>query len=129
MRSASSVVALCAALAGTQAIGAEPPAEPRVRLVIQRALVAGLRYHDAASIWPQLRVGMPVLLLREPGNLHDESAVRVQTRAGTLGYLSRRDNPAIAWALDQGHPVAGRIERLERLRNGVRRVEIEVYAE
>lgn len=122
-------MAVCAALLCGQGLCAELESHGVVRIVIQHAMVAGLRYHDAPALWPQLRAGMAVSLVREPDNPHDPGAVRVQLPSGLLGYLSRRDNPALGWALDQGHPIGGRIARLEQLRNGARRMEIEVYAE
>lgn len=129
MRLASSAVVVCAGLLCGHGLRAEPGPEPSVRFVVQHAIVAGLRYHDAPAIWPQLRAGMAVSLVREPDNPHDPGAVRVQLPSALLGYLSRRDNAALGWALDQGHPIGGRIARLEILRNGARRMEIEVYAE
>lgn len=129
MRLASSAIAVCAAVLCGPALCAEPAPQPSVQFVVQHAMVAGLRYHDAPAIWRQLRTGMAVALVREPDNPHDPGAVRVQLPIGLLGYLSRRDNPVLGWALDQGHPIGGRIARLETLRNGVRRMEIEVYAE
>jgi len=122
MRSAASALALCAAL-GAQA------EEPRVLLLVQSSPLAGFRYAGAAEVWPQLRVGDELALVREPDNPHDGNAVRVEWRGRKLGYVPRRQNAALAWGLDRGAALRARVSRLLAHPNPARRIEFEVFAE
>jgi len=103
--------------------------EPHVRLVVQSSPLAGFRYHEAAALWPELRVGDALELVREPANAHDDNAVGVLWRGHKLGYVPRRENAALAWGLDRGEPLRARISRLARHPNPARRIEFEVYVE
>lgn len=100
-----------------------------VRLVVQSSPLAGFRYHAAAELWPELRVGDALELAREAGNPHDGNAVAVSWRGRRLGYVPRRENATLAWALDRGERLSARISRLAWHPNPARRVEFEVYAE
>jgi hypothetical protein len=103
--------------------------QPSVRLLVQSAPLAGFRYHAAAQVWDELRVGDALELGREPANPHDRNAVSVSWRGRKLGYVPRRDNAALAWGLDRGDALRARISRLVRHPNPARRIEFEVYAE
>jgi len=107
----------------------DPHAEERVRLLVQNSPLAGFRYHAAAEVWRELRVGDPLELAREPGNPHDANAVRVLWRGHMLGYVPRRENGALAWGLDRGTPLRARISALAYHPNPARRVRFEVYVE
>jgi hypothetical protein len=126
MRSLSSVLALALLLAGP-APAQERPA--RVRMLVQSSPLAGFRYHGAPQLWRELRVGDALQLAREPQNPHDPFAVSVSWRARQLGYVPRRQNRAIAWALDRGEPLIARISRLSEHPNPARRLEFEVFVE
>jgi len=104
-------------------------AEPTVRLVVQSSALAGFRYHAAAEVWDELRVGDALTMEREPDNPHDANAVSVSWRGRKLGYVPRRDNAALAWGLDRGEPLRARISRLTSHPNPSKRVEFEVYAQ
>ena len=99
---------------------------PGVRLVVQSSPLAGFRHHEAAALWGALRVGDALTLVREPDNPHDPRAVRVDWRGHRLGYVPRRENDALAWALDRGDTLRARISRLDATRPPSRRVEFEV---
>jgi hypothetical protein len=125
MHSAPRVVgaaALCAALLA-QAEG------PRVLLLVQSSPLAGFRYAQAAEVWPQLRLGDELALVREPDNPHDANAVRVEWRGAKLGYVPRRENATLAWALDRGAALRARVSRLAPHPNPARRIEFEVFME
>jgi len=126
MPSASRLLALFVLLSGTAAAG-EPA--PRVRFLVQSSPLAGFRYHAAAEVWPELRVGDVLELLREPDNPHDAAAVSVSWRGRRLGYVPRRQNAAVAWALDRGERLQARISRLREHPNPARRMELEVFLE
>lgn len=100
-----------------------------VRMLVQSSPLAGFRYHGAPQLWGELRVGDALQLAREPENPHDPLAVSVSWRARQLGYVPRRHNQAIAWALDHGEPLRARISRLSDHPNPARRLEFEVYVE
>jgi hypothetical protein len=75
-----------------------------------------------------MRVGDRLRLVRETANPYDASAVRVEWRGRTLGYLPRHDNAAAARQLDRGVPLEGRVVELRENRNRSRRIEFEIVA-
>ena len=116
--------ALCLAL-----WAAPLPAQETVRLVVQSSNLAGFRYHAAAEVFGELRVGDALQLAREPDNPHDPNAVSLSWRGHKLGYVPRRDNATLAWSLDRGDALRARISRVTTHPNPARRIEFEVYAE
>jgi hypothetical protein len=100
-----------------------------VRLLVQSAPLAGFRYHAAAEVWDELRVGDALELSRESDNPHDPNAIAVTWRGRKLGYVPKRDNATLAWGLDRGERLQARISRLAPHPNPARRIEIEVFAE
>lgn len=123
MRFPISALLLAAALAQAQSPGAA------VRLLVQSSPLAGFRYAEAREVWPQLRAGDPLELVREPANAFDANAVRVEWHGRKLGYVPRRQNAALAWGMDRGERVTARISRLAAHPNPARRIEFEVYVE
>ena len=100
-----------------------------VRFLVQRSRVAGTRHGELALVRDGLRVGDDLELSREPDNPYDPRAIRVDWRGHKLGYVPRRDNGALAWALDRGEALAARISALpSRPRSGAR-IDFEVYLE
>jgi hypothetical protein len=108
---------------------AAQPGSGHVRLLVQSSPLAGFRYHDAAAVWTELKVGDPLELQREPLNEHDASAIGVSWRGRKLGYVPRRANAALASAMDQGERPHARISRLTDHANPARRLELEVFLE
>jgi hypothetical protein len=109
------------------------PAAPSARaaeavIVVQRAALAGLRHYEAPRVWREMRVGDRLRLVRETDNPHDASAVRVEWRGRTLGYLPRQDNAAAARQLDRGAPLEGRVVELRENRNRSLRIEFDIIA-
>lgn len=98
-------------------------------MLVQSSPLAGFRYHAGAEAWPEMRIGDRLELAREPDNPHDPAAVSVSWRGRKLGYVPRRDNAALAWALDRGERLQARISRLAEHRNPSRRLELEVFIE
>ncbi len=129
MPSASSAATAAAALVLAIIAAVDAPAgehAARVLLLVQSSPLAGVRYHEALALWEHLRVGEPLELLREPDNPYDSNAVRVEWRGRRLGYVPRRENAALAWALDRGMPLRARISALESHPNPARRIRFEV---
>ncbi len=85
----------CAAIGHNQAMA------ETVRMLIQSAAVAGFRHHQAPTLFDQLRPGDTLTLRREPDNPFDRHAIQVLWQGQLLGYVPRRNNQALAWALDQ----------------------------
>ena len=104
-------------------------AQPAVRLVVQSSALAGFRYHAAAEVWDELRVGDQLVMQREPDNPHDANAVSLSWRGRKLGYVPRRENATLAWGLDRGEPLRARISRLSAHPNPAKRLEFEAYVE
>lgn len=102
---------------------------PTVRLLVQSSPLAGFRYHAAAEVWETLRVGDRLELVRETDNRFDPKAISLAWRGRKLGYVPRRENAALAWALDRGESLSARISRLTEHPNPARRIEFEVYIE
>ncbi len=100
-----------------------------VRLLVQSAPLAGLRYYAAAEVWPELRVGDTLELARESTNPHDINAIAVTWRGRKLGYVPMRHNAALAWGIDRGERLQARISRIAPHPNPARRLEIEVFME
>ena len=85
----------CAAIGHNQAMA------ETVRMLIQSAAVAGFRHHQAPTLFDQLRPGDMLILKREPDNPYDRHAIQVLWQGQLLGYVPRRNNQALAWAMDQ----------------------------
>ncbi|HKO88876.1 MAG TPA: HIRAN domain-containing protein [Burkholderiales bacterium] len=100
-----------------------------VRILVQSSPLAGFNYHQAALLWDDMRVGDRLELRREPDNPHDSQAIRVDWRGHKLGYVPRKENASLAWAMDQGQRLAARVSRMELSADPRRRIEFEVYVE
>lgn len=98
-----------------------------IKILVQSSPLAGFQYHAAGELWPELRVGDALTLIREPDNPHDRNAVRVEWRGRSLGYLPRAQNRAVAAEMDRGTAVSGRIARLREHKNPWQRLLIEVF--
>ncbi len=81
--------------------------------------VAGVKFHDALDVWSELDEGMPVTLVRDTENRHDDNAVAVVYASDnedgvrqeyTLGYIPKEVNAQIAAMLDMGWPEMLRCE-------------------
>jgi len=106
-----------------------PGQTPSVQILVQSSPLAGYRHGEAAAVWPLLRLGDPLELVREAQNPNDANAVRVDWRGRKLGYVPRRENAALAWGMDRGTPLRARVSRLVEHRNRARRIEFELYLE
>ena len=98
-----------------------------VKVLVQSSPLAGSQYYALSSVWDEIRVGDKLLLKREPENRHDGNAIRVEWNGRRLGYVPRRENRALAAAMDRGERVEARVSRLAKHRNPWQRVEFEVY--
>ncbi len=134
MRSAREWRFVVALMLAAQASLAASPAcaqqqQARVKMLVQSSPLAGFRHAEAASVLPDVRRGDELTLVREPDNAFDRNAVRVEWRGRKLGYVPRRENAALAWALDRGETLRARVSRSEWHPNPARRIAFEVFVE
>lgn len=122
MRSARLALALGLLLCVSAAVAAET-----VKILVQSSPLAGSQFYAVAEVWPQIRLGDRLTLIREPDNRHDRSAVRVEWQGRQLGYVPRAENRAVARALDDGEKLEARVSRLREDSDPWRRVEFEVF--
>lgn len=102
--------------------------EVNASLLLQDSPLAGFQYHAGKKLWPQMRVGDKLMLVREPDNVHDRLAIRVEWQQQKIGYVPRRENSDIARLIDHGVPVVARISRLAQSRDPWARVRFEILS-
>jgi len=101
-------------------------AQVTAHILLQDSPLAGFQYHEGKVLWPQMHVGDPLTLVREPGNSHDAKAVRVEWQGHMIGYVPRRENTDVARLLDHGQTLDARIVRLSDVRDPWARVRFEI---
>ena len=87
----------------------------------------GFRHYDGKEVWPELRVGQLLTLVRESDNPHDSQAIRVEWQGHKLGYVPQADNSDLARLIDNGANIEARITKLEKSRRPNNRVQFGVY--
>lgn len=102
--------------------------EVNANLLLQDSPLAGFQFHAGKKLWPQMRVGDSLNLIREPDNVHDSRAIRVEWQDQHIGYVPRRENTDIARLMDHGVPVFARISRLAQSRDPWSRVRFEILS-
>ncbi len=107
---------------------AEPPRGTDSRVIVQTSPLAGFQYYAGQALFPLLRIGDRLDLIREPDNPFDPRAVRVEWRGVQIGYAPRLDNVDLARLLDRGEGLEARILHLEASRNPWRRILFEVVS-
>lgn len=95
-------------------------------ILLQDSPLAGFQYHAGKRLWPQMKVGDPLTLVREPDNAYDARAVRVEWHGQKIGYVPRRENADVARFIDGGQTVTARINRLADVRDPWSRVRFDV---
>jgi hypothetical protein len=102
-------------------------ADIRAELLLQTSLAAGLAHHEAKAVWDRLKVGDPLELVREPSNVHDPNAVRVDWNRRALGYIPRGENEPVARQLDRGNRLEARIAAMGQYRNHRRKLSVDIF--
>ena len=95
-------------------------------ILVQDSPLAGFQYHAGRKLWPQMQVGDPLTLVREPDNRFDARAVRVEWQGHKIGYVPRRENADVARMMDAGQALEARIVRLADVRDPWSRVRFEI---
>ncbi len=98
-------------------------------MLVQSSPLAGFRYHEAKTVFSDMRLGDRLDLVREPNNPYDANAVRVEWRGNKLGYVPRRQNAAPPGGRDRGESLSARVSRLREHRNPQERIQFEVFVE
>ncbi len=77
--------------------------------------IAGTCYvEDIDELLSQISKGDRLALKRDPGNNHDNRAIRVFTASGNrIGYIPRKCNETIANLMDQGHEVFAIVQEVD----------------
>ena len=101
-------------------------AQVAAHILLQDSPLAGFQYHAGKKLWPQMQVGDALTLIREPDNVHDAKAVRVEWQGHKIGYVPRRENADVARFMDGGHALAARINRLAEVRDPWSRVRFDI---
>lgn len=124
---------LCALLTASPAIhaaerrpSATPPPVPQASLLIQSSPLAGSQYHALPDVVDRIRVGDALALKREPDNPHDRNAIQVLWQGHLLGFVPRRENKAVARAMDRGEPLIARVVALRPDESPWRRLRFEI---
>lgn len=99
------------------------------KIYLQTSRLAGFKYYEGRKLWPQLRVGDVLELVREADNPHDGNAIGVVWQGHKLGHVPRADNAALARFMDHGQHLAARITALPREKRRGRYIEFDVYLE
>ena len=86
-------------------------AQGAVHLLVQSSPLAGFRYYAAESRWELMKEGQTLVLIQ----------------GEKLGYLPRRENRAVAAAMDAGDKIEARIAKLREHRDPWLRVLIDVF--
>jgi len=94
--------------------------------LLQESPIAGFQHHRGTAIWPFLREGEKLNLVRESINQHDPNAIAVYFRNDKLGYVPKRENATLAQMLDRGEKLDAQIIRLLDEENPWRRVRFQV---
>jgi hypothetical protein len=100
--------------------------ETESQILIQTSPLAGFQYYAGRALFPLMSVGDRLTLIREPDNLYDPKAVRVEWRGAMIGFAPRVDNTDLARLMDHGVMLEGRIVHLQKARDPWLRVLIEV---
>ena len=111
MKRRSFIQALLGAI-GVAAAGRHAQAS-RPAILLQESQVAGFQYYRGETIWPALRVGQKLKLVREPANAFDRDAVAVYCHGDKLGFVPQLENRAIAQMLDRGEQLDAQIAELD----------------
>ncbi len=96
-------------------------------LLLQTCAVAGFQYHHGEAVWSQLAPAQRLDLVREPGNPHDASAVRVEWCGRQIGYVPRSENAVVAGLLDRGERVSAQVAKVPRDDDPWKRVRLEIW--
>ena len=97
------------------------------KLLLQTSALAGISYYSAEEVWPRLKPGDKLALVRAPWNEYDREAVEVWWQDAMLGHLPRAHNAIAAQMLDRGEPLHAVITALQVSDNPWECITLEVW--
>ena len=91
--------------------------------------VAGTSYREnMPQLFPTLKLGEPVTLLREPDIAYDPRAILILTKAGEpLGYVPRDYNLILSRLMDAGFYLYGKLRLLEQPTSTYYHIVVKIY--
>ena len=95
-------------------------------LLIQSSPLAGSQFHELPDVVSQIRVGDALTLKRDSANPHDSNAIQVLWHEHLLGFVPRRENKAVARAMDRGDPLVAKVVALRPDESPWRRLRFEI---
>lgn len=102
------------------------PRPANATLLIQSSPLAGSQSHALPEVVDQIRLGDTLMLKREPDNPHDRNAIQVLWQGHLLGFVPRRENRAVARAMDRDEPLIARVVALRPDETPWRRLRFEI---
>lgn len=120
-----SKIARCAAIL-VVTLHLTPFVHAQTSLLIQSSPLAGSQYHALPELVSQIRVGDALTLQREPDNPYDRNAIQVLWQGHMLGFVPRRENKAVARAMDRNEPLIARVVALQADETPWRRLRFEI---
>ncbi|MFH1494175.1 MAG: HIRAN domain-containing protein [Pseudomonadota bacterium] len=115
-------------LAGTECAWAQQPVT-EAKVYLQSSRLAGFKYYEARKLWPRLKIGDALKLVREVDNPYDNNAIAVEWQGRKLGHVPRKENAALARFMDHGQHPEARITALSKEKRRGRWIEFDVYME
>ena len=103
-----------------------PAKHSQATLLVQSSPLAGSQFHELPDLVSQIRVGAALTLKRDPTNPHDKNAIQVLWQGHMLGFVPRRENRAVAHAMDRGDPLVARVVALRPDESPWRRLRFEI---
>jgi len=94
--------------------------------ILQTSPVAGFQHYAGNALFPFMQAGDVLTLARDPGNPHDDRAIRVYWHGVQIGHVPRRENIDLTRFMDRGFRVEGRILNLQASRNPWQRMLMEI---
>lgn len=122
-------ISLLFLLLSTWSVADTPRQGGTVRILVQSSPLAGSQYYRLNELQRNIQVGDPLELVREPENPHDRNAIAIRWRGQALGYLPRKENRAVAKAIDDGEIVRATVEAIAADPNPWKRLRISVFIE
>ena len=108
---------------GAPAKSDQPPAR---RYLLNNCFIAGFQHHEGPALLNELTVGTPLALVREPENIYDKYAVRLEHAGRHVGYIPREQNRTVSELLEQGAPISCSVTAVNPTALVWERVRIEV---
>ncbi len=118
--------AVHAAASAEQSHEAPTTQRGQATLLIQSSPLAGSQFHDLAEVVSHIQVGDTLTLQRDSTNPHDSNAIQVLWQGHLLGFVPRRENKAVARAMDRGDPLVARVVALRPDESPWRRLRFEI---